>query len=251
MRLISLLALSLVLTVACKKKEPECPPVANVQLNSGILVLCEGLFQQNNSTISWIDLSTDGIDNAFFTTTTNRQLGDTGNDMQRYGGKIYVVVNVSSSIEVLSAKDFSSIKRIEMIDGTTAKQPRSIAFHDGKAYVTCFDGYVDVIDTSALVVSQRIPVGSNPEGLAVSGNHLYVANSGGLNFPNVDSTLSVIDLTSNTEVTKITVGKNPGAVITDNSGEVYVIARGDYASIPSRLKRVDPISNTLVGVFYI
>jgi YVTN family beta-propeller protein len=67
---------------------------------------------------------------------------------------------------------------------------------------------------------QRIAVGQNPEGLAVSNGKLYVANSGGLNFPDVDSTVSVIDLTTHTELLKITVGKNPGGVCVDSEGDV-------------------------------
>jgi YVTN family beta-propeller protein len=169
--------------------------------------------------------------------------------MKRYGSKIYVVVNVSSVIEVLSASDFTSIKQIQMESGGVAKQPRSIAFYGGNAYVTCYDGFVDVIDTSSLTVTSRIPVGNNPEGLAVANGKLYVANSGGLNFPNVDSTLSVIDLTTNAELMKITVGINPGEVVSDASGDVYVISRGDYGAVPSRLKRVNSTTDVLAESF--
>ncbi|NRA10957.1 MAG: YncE family protein [Crocinitomicaceae bacterium] len=247
MRLISLLVLALVL-FSCKPDEPQNPSTAP-ELTNGVLVLCEGLYQQNNSAISWIDFTSGTIDNAYFVTRTNRQIGDTGNDMKRYGDKIYIVVNVSSVIEVLSAKDFTSIKQIQMEAGGTAKQPRSIAFYGSNAYVSCYDGYVDVIDTVTLTVTSRIQVGNNPEGLAVANGKLYVANSGGLNFPNVDSTLSVIDLGTNSELMKITVGPNPGAVVSDAFGDVYVIARGDYGAIPSRLKRVNSTTDVLAESF--
>ena len=46
--------------------------------------------------------------------------------------------------------------------------------------------------------------------------------------PNVDSTISVIDLVDYEEIKKITVGKNPGGVLTDSDGDVYVITRGNY-----------------------
>ena len=166
MRLISLIVIGFVL-FSCKKDETKCPATAP-NLANGTLVLCEGLYQQNNSSISWIDFSSGVIDNSYFVTRTNRQIGDTGNDIKRYGGKIYVVVNVSSVIEVLSASDFTSIKQIQMESGGVAKQPRSIAFYGGNAYVTCYDGFVDVIDTTSLTVTTRIPVGNNPEGLAVA-----------------------------------------------------------------------------------
>ena len=247
MRLISLIVIGFVL-FSCKKDETKCPATAP-NLANGTLVLCEGLYQQNNSSISWIDFSSGVIDNSYFVTRTNRQIGDTGNDIKRYGGKIYVVVNVSSVIEVLSASDFTSIKQIQMESGGVAKQPRSIAFYGGNAYVTCYDGFVDVIDTTSLTVTTRIPVGNNPEGLAVANGKLYVANSGGLYFPNVDSTLSVINLATNTELMKITVGINPGEVVSDASGDVYVVSRGDYGAVPSRLKRVNSTTDVLLQSF--
>src|SRR5690606_26745009 len=114
MRLISVI-FSVILIVSCKKDEPVDPPVSE-SLSNGMVVLCEGLFQHNNSTVSWVDFSTGTIANNLFATKTGRQLGDTGNDMKRYGGKIYIVVTVSSTVEVVNATSFSSIKQISMIN---------------------------------------------------------------------------------------------------------------------------------------
>ena len=176
-------------------------------------------------------------------------MGDTGNDMKKYGGKIYIIVNVSSTIEVLNASTGNSISQISMVANGTPKQPRYITFYGPKAYITCYDGYVDVLDTASLSITNRIQVGANPEGLTISNGKLFVANSGGLNFPNVDSTVSVIDLGSLQEITRITVGKNPGSIQTDTNGEVYVITRGDYAGIPSRMHRINANTNTLTQSF--
>lgn len=241
MRYIKLILL-IVLVSSCKKEKPQ--PVAPDSLSNGIMVLNEGLFQQNNSSISWIDLNTGEVTADLFMNANGRLLGDTGNDMKLYGGKIYIVVNNSNTIEVLSRVTGKSIKQISMISGGNGKQPRSIAFYQGRAYITCYDGYVDVLDTASLNITQRIQVGSNPEGLAISGGKLFVSNSGGLNYPNVDSTLSVIELSTHQELTRVTVGKNPGAVKVDGTGDVYVIVRGNYGSIPSRMVKVDPSSLT-------
>ncbi|WP_343632245.1 YncE family protein [Fluviicola sp.] len=226
-------------------EEPEAPQT----LQHGMLVLNEGLFQQNNATLGWYSFSENAYTSNFFEQKTNRSLGDTGNDMQRYGGKIYVIVNVSSTLEILDASTGNSISQISMIANGTPKQPRYITFYGPKAYITCYDGFVDVLDTASLSITNRIQVGANPEGLTVSNGKLFVANSGGLNFPNVDSTVSVIDLGSLQEITRITVGKNPGSIQTDPGGDVYVITRGDYASIPSRMHRINANTNTLAQSF--
>lgn len=236
------------LAFSCKKKKAD-EPDAPQTLHHGMLVLNEGLFQQNNASMGWFSFSDNSYTGNFFEQKTNRSLGDTGNDMKKYGGKIYVIVNVSSTIEVLDASTGNSISQISMVAGGTPKQPRYIAFYGPKAFITCYDGYVDVLDTASLNITNRIPVGANPEGLAISNGKLFVANSGGLNSPNVDSTVSVIDLGNMQEITRITVGKNPGSVQTDSNGDVYVISRGDYASVPSRMHRINANTNTLVQSF--
>lgn len=246
MRLISFLLVILTF-VSCKKDEVEEP--VNTDLKNGILVLCEGLFQQNNASVSFVNLTDNSIETQFFEKNTGRSLGDTGNDLFRYGGKVYITVNVSSTVEVLNAKDFSSLKQISMIEGGISKQPRNMVGFGGKVYITCFDGYVDVLDTTSLTITTRIPVGLNPDGLAISGSKLFVGNSGGLNAPTMDSTISVIDLSTNQEIDKITVGLNPGAIAVDNTGEVYVVTRGNYSNIPSRLNRIDPNTLTLIEQF--
>lgn len=242
---IFLIALSGVFLLACKKKkhEPEVPAPAFLQ--HGLLVLNEGLFQLNNSTLCWVNTDDHSVNTTFFEDKTQRGLGDTGNDIARYGNKIYIVVNVSSTIEVLDALTGDPIEQISMIHDNVAKQPRSIVFDGSKAFVSCYDGYVDVIDTASLTVTQRIAVGSNPEGLDISNGKLYVANSGGLN-PVKDSTVSVISLSTLQELTRITVGENPGTVCTDSEGDVYVISRGNYDDIPSRMHRIDPATDTKV-----
>ena len=228
--------------VSCKKKHQDPGVAAPQQLNGGLLVLNEGLFNQNNASLTWLNTSDGSVIMDFFEQKANRGLGDTGNDMKRYGNKIYVVVNVSSTVEVLNATTGASIQQISMISGSTPKQPRFITFHQGKAFISCYDGFVDVLDTISLTITQRIPVGANPEEMAISNNRLFVCNSGGLNYPNVDSTVSVISLSTLTEETKITCGPNMGDIAVDASGEIYAISRGDYGSTPSRMHRINPVT---------
>lgn len=245
MRLISC-CIFLLFLFSCKKDKPE--PVSIVELKNGMLVLCEGLFQQNNASLSWVNTLTDEVNTDFFTSQNNRMLGDTGNDMKLYGGKIYIIVNNSNTIEVLSKSNGKSIKQISMVNGVVGKQPRSIAFYGSNAFITCYDGFVDVLDTASLTITHRIQVGANPEGLAISNGKLFVANSGGLNSI-VDSTVSVIDLATYSEITKITVGKNPGSVKVDTQGDVYVIARGNYGTIPSRMVKLNTVNNSVDQTF--
>lgn len=235
------IVLGLTATILSCKKDPEETPTTVDAYSNGLLVLNEGLFQQNNSSLSWVQFGSESVNNEVFEQKTNRQLGDTGNDIQRYGNKIYIVVTVSSTLEIMNATSGAPIHQVQLTDNGTPKQPRSIAFHGGKAFITCYDGYVDVMDTANFSILQRIPVGANPEQIVVANNKLYVSNSGGLNYPNVDSTVSVIDPLGLVELSKITVGKNPGSLTVDHQGNVFVVARGNYGSIPSRLVKINTV----------
>lgn len=237
------------LLAGCGKEEIEPTTPLPTSLSGGFLVLNEGMFQFNNSTLTWVDFTTNQVNLDFFEQKNNRSLGDTGNDLKRYGGKLYVVMSTSSTLEILNATTGKSIKQISMMNGTTPKQPRSIAFYHGLAFVTCYDGFVDVIDTTSLNITHRIPVGQNPEDIAVSNNKLYVSNSGGLNFPNVDSTVSVINLNTFQEVKRIPVGPNPGALLCDSEGDIYVISRGNYGATPAKLHRIETNNDSNTHTF--
>ncbi|MFT3752731.1 MAG: YncE family protein [Paludibacter sp.] len=213
-------------------------------------VLSEGLFNMNNSTLALLDFDNHTLKPDFFLLQNNRGLGDTGNDMKAYGSKLWIVVNVSSQVEVLDLKSGLSIKRIPFFDSNkVARQPRYIAFSGSKAYVCSFDGTVARIDTTTLTIEAITTTGRNPDGITVANGKLYVANSGGLDMPNYDNTVSVIDLNTFAETKKITAGLNPYKTETDSEGDVYVVSRGNNGSIKAKLVRIDSHTDEVVQTF--
>ena len=64
-------------------------------------ILSEGLFNQNNSSLARYSFNRQRCTNNYFSANNQRRLGDTANDIAIYGNKIYVVVNVSSTVEVI------------------------------------------------------------------------------------------------------------------------------------------------------
>ncbi|MDD3322243.1 MAG: hypothetical protein PHS59_12450 [Paludibacter sp.] len=215
-----------------------------------IFVLCEGLFNLNNSTLASYNFEKQELNTNFFLSSNNRGLGDTANDMQLYGSKLYVVVNVSSEIEVLDINTGKSIKQIPMFDEKgVARQPRFIDFLNGKAYVCSFDGTVVQIDTTTLEINAVVECGRNPDGICVANNKVYVSNSGGLDFPYFDSTVSVLNTNPLKEIKKITVGLNPYKIHSDKEGDVYVVTRGNYGDIPYSFKKINSNTDEVVKTF--
>ncbi len=239
----------LCLLFACKKPPTPEPKDDGKQKSTDriMYIVNEGLFNQNNTTLTRYNITQKKTTNNYFEAQNGRKLGDTGNDIQQYGNKIYIVVNVSSQVEVINLSG-QSIAQIPLFDGSTARQPRKIAFHEGKAFVSCFDGTVAVIDTATLMTTDFIEVGRNPEGLAVQNNRLYVANSGGLDAPNYDSTVSVVNLNALEEIKKVNVGINSGRVLADNNNRIHVMVRGNYDDIDSKLKVIDATTDSIIYV---
>ena len=226
----------LALFTACDDLEdkPSAPDIMGDPTETGtaeFYVLSEGLFNQNNSSLARFSFGKQQMVRNYFKTINRRGLGDTANDMAIYGNKIYIVVNVSSTVEVLDFQTGQSLKQIPMLaENGSSRQPRQITFHEKKAYVCSYDGTVARIDTTSLAVEAITSVGRNPDGICVQNNKLYISNSGGLDYSaglGVDNTVSVVNIATFKEEKKITVGPNPGKILPGPEQTVYVATRGE------------------------
>lgn len=216
-------------------------------------ILSEGLFNQNNGSLARYSFDQKMRTNNYFTANNQRGLGDTANDLAIYGNKIYVVVNVSSTVEVIDFPSGKSIRQISMLreDGSS-RQPRSIAFDKDKAYVCSFDGTVTRIDTASLDVEEVVTVGRNADDICVQNGKLYVSNSGGLDYSGsgVDTTVSVIDIATFKETKKIEVGPNPGKILPGLDDAVYLVTRGnDIEAGDYRLVKIDSRTDAVAKVY--
>lgn len=236
----------LFLASSCRKPidPPDDLPGTNPHLK-GIYILNEGLFNMNNSTISYLDFENDTRVDDIFLRANNRGLGDTGNDLHIYGSKLYCVVNRSEVLEIMKANDCKSVKQISL----QGKQPRKIVFHREYAYVSCFNGDIMKIDTATLEITDTKRGGRNPEGMCVARNKLYVANSGGLDNPNYGRTVSVFDLDNFSLMKNIEVEINPSALAADHQGDVYLVSKGNYDDIPYTFQRINSSTDEVVQVF--
>ena len=195
-----------------------------------LYVLSEGLFNQNNSTLARHSFANNQTISNYFSSINNRGLGDTANDMALYGNKLYIVVNVSSQVEVVDWYTGKTVKQIPLLqENGSSRQPRNIAFNGNKAYVCCFDGTVARIDTTSLTIDATQQAGRNPDGICVQNNKLYVSNSGGLDAEGIgpDNTVSVFNLDNFQKIKDITVSPNPGKIMPGYDNTVLLISRGN------------------------
>lgn len=248
------LCVVLLVFVACRQGERIVPPVVTpvdsaqpASLVEGFFLLNEGNSGTNKASLDFYDNRTGNYNKNIYATvnpTAVKELGDVGNDIQVYGSKLYAVINGSNKVEVMDA---GTAKRIGQIN---IKNCRNITFAGGKAYVSTYASPVKVdpnapigmvmqVDTATLAVTDSVNVGYQPEGMAAVNGKLYVANSGGYRAPQYDSTVSVIDLATFTEIKKIHVAINLDRVTVDGAGDIYVTSGGDHYNRPSALFAID------------
>lgn len=167
------------------------------------------------------------------------ELGDTPNDAIIDGNRMYVAVSKSNLVWILDANTLEVLGSVHP-EGDVA-EPRALAAKDGKVYVSMYSGHVAVIDEKTMKIEKTVKVGPNPEGLAIAGNSLYVANSDGNNYlnGNVDGYISVIDLKTFTEkkIQDVTKYLNPTKVVS-NGTDVFAICMGNYGDIPAKVFKI-------------
>ncbi|MDR0231660.1 MAG: hypothetical protein LBI82_06020 [Dysgonamonadaceae bacterium] len=194
---------------------------------TGVFILSEGTWGGNNSTISFYDFKSK--ETKF--DIANGKLGSGAMDILIHGGKIYITVSTSGTIAVLGVASKEIIKTIEVKDGAgQSREPHYLTANAGKVYATTFDGNVVRIDTTSLNIDGITAVGNNPEGIAYAKGKLYVANTNGLDYSNIDNTLSVIDINKFQEESRITVGENPYILKSDNNGNIFITCRSVWKS---------------------
>ncbi|MDR6846517.1 DUF5074 domain-containing protein [Flavobacterium granuli] len=222
--------------------------------DNGFLILNQGGFGHNDASISYVSSDFSIAQNDIFSVVNpSITLGDTGQDVGFNNEFAYIVLNASNKIEIVNRYTLKSIATIN----SGLKNPRYIAFANGKGYVTNWgdgtvatDDYVAVIDLSTNKVSSSIPVVEGPEKIIVNSGKLYVAHKGGFNYGNK---ISVIDAASNAVSTTITVGDIPENMeIKDGTLWVSCAGNPSYVSAPltetaGKIVKVSLATNTVTS----
>lgn len=222
--------------------------------DKGVLILNQGGFGHSDASVSYISSDFATAQNDIFSVVNpSITLGDTGQDVGFNNELAYIVLNGSNKIEIVNRYTLKSVGTIN----SGLKNPRYIAFANGKGYVTNWgdggvatDDFVAVIDLASNKVSSTIPVIEGPEKILVNSGKLYVAHKGGYSYGNK---ISVIDATSNVVSTTITVGDVPENMEVKD-GTLWVSCSGNpsYASAPKietagQIVKVNLTTNTVIS----
>ncbi len=242
---------------SCEKESDDDDTTTDVVVTTetgyseGILISNEGSFGAGNGSISYFNTDSNIVINELFKTVNNFPLGDIVQSVYRGTKNTYACVNASNKVEVINSITFESVATISNVP-----LPRYAVENNGKLYVSCWGnmGQIKVIDITSNTIVDSIMVGTGPEGLIVSDNKLFVANSGGFSG---DSTVSIVNLTNNTVETLQLNAQNPSSFVKDASDKLWVLAKGGViydaawtpiGHHPSKLISIDPTDNSIATI---
>jgi len=225
---------------ACNDDDPE---PSKGKYDSGVFVVNEGPFGGSGS-ITWHNPATDETETDIFANNNNGALlGQFAQSLTFHKDKAYIVVNGTNRIVVVDANTFQFL---DTIVGFIL--PRfMVVTSDNTAWVTQWgvdglNGSIAKVDLNTNAIVKTVPLGKGPEKMFRDGNTLYVPNSGGFG---VDSTVSIFNLTTETEQSRqLVAGKNPCCVAL-LFGDPWALSKGSFSDpLPTGY-----ISNMKNGVF--
>jgi YVTN family beta-propeller protein len=174
-----------------------------------VYVLNEGGFTKKNASLDARSLSGG---NSFSNLVPG--LGDAGNDIQIINGNLYVVLNGSGNIDVLT---LDSAKKLDSIPFTSGQAPNQIKqISSTEAWATqLYNPNVAVIDLQSSKVTGVINVGAGNVGIAKAGTNVFVTSG--------SDSLVAIDAGTRAIVKTIKVGDQPQNLFYDAANDQLII----------------------------
>ncbi len=188
------------------------------------LIINEGLFGYNNSSLTYFSIATGKVVNDIFLQNNGYNLGDVANDAIVIDSNLYIVVSTSRILYEISLNNLK-VKRILKFNQNA--YPRQIAHKSNCLYVSdAYQNYIYKINLNLFQITDSVIVGAQPEGLGIIENDLYVVNSGwgdiNANHPEA-STLYKIDISTFKIKAKTKTFLNPVEIVVDTLNKQLIV----------------------------
>ena len=218
-------------------KDNNSPTDQNKEFKQGVFVVDEGNYSDADGEVTFINFATGDVWHNVFKYANNRPFAGVLQSLTIYKGKGYLVDQLGR-LEAVDAVTFHS--EGTLTDGLTI--PRYFTADNGKGYISDWGPYdadynnphskIIVVDLAGLGITDSIQTYSRPEGVLVSGGHLFVANSG-------TDIVSVYNTDGLNEVAHIQVSPGPTLLETDKNGYIWTVCSGND-SVKSAIVKIDP-----------
>lgn len=237
------LALS-VLLLSCTK-DPSGPDDGTtvVPAAKGVYVLHEGNYgDPSGARLALFDLLNDTVyTDVVEAANQGAHLGSTGDDMVLFRDRLYVLMSGSENIVVLD-RTTHQILNTAYFPGWV---PHAMVIDSlrNRLYVTrLYLNSVIALDLSTLAVLDSVSVGANPQEMVLTGDELYVCNSG----YGADNTVSVLGVSPLQTRSTIRVGAGPTGIARASDGTLWVACTGNpygMPALPGAIYKLNPTTH--------
>lgn len=245
------IALSTLAVWSCNQSDPA--PKGDYV--SGVFVVNEGNFSQNNGAISYFPRERSTADADIFAVANGTALKGGVQDYATLNGKgIILVDNSAAGQDKVQFIDSYTFKSEGTIGAPDIENPREVVIVDNKAYVSCWGsnadlkyktGYIAVIDLGSKKVTKKIDIADGPENLVYHNGKLFVGTT-----PWGSGTkLSIINTTSDQAATPVSFDGAANPVGIDANGKLWLQAGGKVSRINPENSNVEATLSIATGGF--
>ena len=227
-KILILLSTLLILFWGCDNST-ETTPI--VEINKAVIVVSEGGFAQNNSSVTSYSIEEKTAQNDIYFSANSSSLGDTGNDLVIVGDNGFIGVTGSNKIEIVNMDDFKSVGKIDFTD---FGGPRKLAISGNTGYATTSNNLLVKFDLSTFAVLDTMTIGFKPEGIVAAEGKLFIAISGW----GAGTIVSVVDEKTFQVIEDISVKVNPTNIVSVKK-DVFVISTGTYSDGMGMVTKID------------
>lgn len=225
-----LCVLAAAVLVGCNPKPNDGgkPDESPAPYHDGVFVLCEGSYGAGNASLWFYDPESGEVVADVFGAANDALLGDVGQSLYMYNGLLFVVVNNSGVVWVL---DRTTGKVKASFENLTS--PRFVAIDNSgtKGYISqLYTNEIITFDPRTLTQTGTITLENvvSSEQMAVVGDKLFVASWSN------DHKITVLDTTTNKQITTFEVGVQPYSMVVDKNNTLWVVCDGgnEYSTLP-------------------
>jgi len=240
-------ALALVVSLgvfACVPEPRFADPTFPGGGRSGILLLNEGQWTQNNSSLDFYD-ETDNFRRYpdVFRAANGFALGDVGHSLLRILDTLYIVVNNSQRVYKLQLPGLRVLGRLDLPPGASPR--RVVALSADEYWVnSLLDARIYRFDPRTMQLLGEIPLVPHPEEMLRVGNRVFVTCG---SYPGaVGRKLATLDTQTGTVLGYLDLPiENPGPLVALADGRVAVGLRGNYLNTGCGVTLLNPLTGVV------
>lgn len=216
MRKCLVILVCMVLLYSCKKDESQTIPIAE----SGVLTVNEGNFNWGNAGLSLFDLDKSTVKKDVFKEVNGFSLGDVAQSATLIDSLLYVVVNNSAKVVVVSSSTFKQ-KSVISITGSSPRFLLSV--NDSIAYVTeLYANKIWIVNTKAGTTIGNIPVAGETNQMEKVNDQVFVAERTKFNGASV-AQIRVVNTISHQTTKVIPLPTQPNSIGKDVAGNIWAL----------------------------